>query len=96
MAVKRLVIDVLIPLDPDIIKVSERIAELHHVDGVTIHVIEIDEKTRTIEVTIEGDNLSFADIEKVIEDCGGSIHSLDMVSTGKKLIDSQVTRLEEE
>jgi hypothetical protein len=96
MAVKRLVIDVLIPLDPDIITLSESLAAIHGVDGATVHVLEIDEKTRTIEITIEGHDLTFTDIERVIEERGGSIHSIDMVSAGKKLIDSQVTRHEEE
>lgn len=96
MAVKRLVIDVLIPLEPDIIMLSESIAAIHGVDGATVHVLEIDEKTKTVEITIEGHDLSFADIEKVVEETGGSIHSIDMVSAGKRLIDSQVTRREEE
>lgn len=96
MAVKRLVIDVLIPHDPDIIQFSESIAEIRGVDGVTVHVLEIDEKTKTIEITVEGHNLEYTGIEEVIEENGGSIHSIDMVSAGKKLIDSQVTRHEEE
>ena len=96
MAVKRLVIDVLIPHDPDIIGFSESLAEIHGVDGVTVHVLEIDEKTKTIEITVEGHDLTFVDIEEVIESYGGSIHSIDMVSAGKKLIDSKVTRCEEE
>ena len=96
MAVKRLVIDVLIPHDPDIIVFSESIAEIPGVDGATVHVLEIDEKTKSVEITIEGRELIFTDIEKVIEERGGSIHSIDMVSAGMKLIDSQVTRHEEE
>ena len=96
MAVKRLVIDVLIPHDPEIISFSESLAEIHGVDGVTVHVLEIDEKTKTVEITVEGHDLEYASIEKVIEEYGGSVHSIDMVSAGKKLIDSQVTRHEEE
>ena len=96
MAVKRLVIDVLIPHDPDIIGFSENLAAIHGVDGVTVHVLEIDEKTKTIEITVEGHDLTYSDIEVVIEEHGGSIHSIDMVSAGKKMIDSQVTRREEE
>ena len=96
MAVKRLVIDVLIPLEPDIIEFSESLAGIRDVDGVTVHVLEIDEKTKTIEITVEGNSLIYADIEEVIERYGGSIHSIDKVTTGKKLIDSQVTQGEEE
>jgi len=96
LAVRRLVIDVLIPHDPDIIEFSESLAAIHGVDGVTVHVLEIDEKTKTIEITVEGHELTYSEIEEVIESHGGSIHSIDMVSAGKKLIDSQVTRREEE
>ena len=96
MAVKRLVIDVLIPHEPDIIEFSESLAGVRGVDGVTVHVLEIDEKTKTLEITVEGHDLKYADIEEVIESYGGSIHSIDMVSAGKKLIDSQGTRREEE
>ena len=96
MAVKRLVIDVLIPHDPDIIEFSESLAGIHGVDGVTVHVLEIDEKTKTIEITVEGNDLTYADVKVMVEKYGGSIHSIDMVSAGKKMIDSQVTRREEE
>lgn len=96
MAVKRLVIDVLIPHAPDIIGFTESLAGIHGADGVTVHVLEIDEKTKTLEITVEGSDLVYADIREVIEGHGGSIHSIDMVSAGKKLIDSRVTRHEEE
>lgn len=96
MAVKRLVIDVLIPHDPDIIGFSESLAGILGVDGVTVHVLEIDEKTKTLEITVEGDNLTYTDIQGMVERYGGSIHSIDMVSAGKKLIDSQATVREAE
>jgi hypothetical protein len=96
LAVKRLVIDVLIPHEPDIIEFSESLAGVRGVDGVTVHVLEIDEKTKTVEITVEGNDLTYVDIQGMVERYGGSIHSIDMVSAGKKLIDSQVTRREEE
>jgi len=96
VSVKMLVIDVLIPHDPDIIWFTESIAAIEGVDGATVHVLEIDEKTRTVEITIEGPDLVFITIKNVIEEHGGSIHSVDMVSAGKRLIESQVTDYEEE
>ncbi len=53
---------------------------------MTIDVLENDERTRTIEITIEGESLIFTEISKVIEDIGGSIHSIDQVSAGANII----------
>ena len=96
MPIKRIVVDILIPNDIDILDFTERIAAIDHVDGVTLHVLEIDERTKTVEVTIEGKHLYFKDINSVIEILGGSVHSIDMVSAGARMIDSMVTKREEE
>ncbi|MEA2086058.1 MAG: DUF211 domain-containing protein [Chloroflexota bacterium] len=56
----------------------------------------MDEKTKTVEVTIEGKSLSFKAIKKVIEELGGSVHSIDMVSAGSKLVEYKATKREEE
>jgi hypothetical protein len=96
LPVKRIVVDVLIPHNPDILEFAERIAGLDDVEGVTVHVLEIDEKTKTVEVTVEGQDLLFDTLKEVIEELGGSVHSIDMVSAGARLIQSQVTKHEEE
>jgi hypothetical protein len=89
MPIKRLVIDVLIPHDPDVLAYAEKISTLEKTAGVNIHVLEHDEKTQTVEMTIEGEALPFEDIKKVIEDLGGSIHSIDQVSAGSKIVESK-------
>jgi hypothetical protein len=89
MPVRRLVIDVLMPLEPSIVSYAEKISSLDNTDGVNIHVLEIDEKTRTVEMTIEGEDLSFETIKKVIEDMGGSVHSIDRVSAGSRIVESK-------
>lgn len=94
--IKRIVIDVLIPHDLDVLDLAEKIAGLEKVDGVNVHVMEIDEKTKTVEVTIEGKSLSFKTIKKLIEELGGSVHSIDMVSAGSRVVESKVTKQEEE
>lgn len=96
MPIKRIVVDILIPNDIDVLDFTERIAGIDHVDGATLHVLEIDEKTKTVEVTIEGKYLYFKDINNIIEGLGGSVHSIDMVSAGSRMIDSMVTKREEE
>lgn len=87
--IKRVVIDVLIPHEPDVLEYADKISEIETVVGVNIHVLEHDEKTQTVEMTIEGEALPFQDIKQIIEDLGGSIHSIDQVSAGSKIIESK-------
>jgi hypothetical protein len=89
MPIRRLVIDVLMPLEPSIVSYAEKLSQLHNTDGVNIHVLEIDEKTRTVEMTIEGDDLSFEAIKQVIEQMGGSVHSIDRISAGSRIVESK-------
>ena len=81
MAIRKLVIDVLIPHEPGEIAFAEKISEMDGI-SVNIRVIEVDEKTKTTEMTIEGAGLSFEDIKKAIEEMGGSVHSVDQVFAG--------------
>lgn len=86
MALRRIVIDVLIPHDLSVVDLAEKIAEVEGVDGASVHVLEVDERTKTVEVTIDGASLSFDAIKDVTEELGGSVHSVDMVSAGSKLV----------
>ena len=86
MAIRRLVIDVLIPHEPDVLTYANLINDLPGTDGITIDVVENDERTKTVEITIEGEDLPFENIKQVIEDTGGSIHSIDQVSAGNTIV----------
>lgn len=96
MPIQRIVIDVLIPHELDVVDFAERMAEADEVEQASIHVLEVDEKTKTVAATVEGRSLSVKAIERVIEELGGSIHSVDMVSAGSKSVESRVTKREEE
>lgn len=87
MVIKRMVIDVLLPHQPDILTYAEKIGELEGTAGVSVNVLEQDDKTRTVEMTIEGESLPFEQIKQVIEDLGGSVHSIDQVSAGSKIVE---------
>jgi hypothetical protein len=84
MKIKRLIIDVLKPHEPSIVVFAEQISELDGIGGITIKVHEIDEKTETLAVAVEGKDLDFEDIKEAIEKLGGSVHSIDLVSAGSK------------
>ncbi len=90
MAIKRMVMDVLVPHEPQVLDFAEKLSALEQVDGVTIQVLEIDEMTKSIEITIEGQALVYDDIRRVIEELGGSIHSIDRVSAGMRIVEPDV------
>ncbi len=85
--IKRVVLDVLKPHEPNLIPFTSNLTENDEITGVTSKLVEIEEDVRTIRVTIEGENLDMNEIEARITDLGGSIHSVDEVSVGEKIVD---------
>lgn len=80
MRLKRLVIDVLIPHQPEIMNYAERLCNIENIEQVIIHLDEVDDRTKSVHITIEGEHLSLEDIRDGIEELGGSIHSIDEVT----------------
>lgn len=89
--VRRLVLDVLKPHQPTMLVVADKLGDLEGVHGVDITLFEIDNKVENIKITLEGDDIDFQDVAEVVQDAAGSIHSIDKVSTGKRLIDEVET-----
>jgi len=88
---RRLVLDVLKPLDPSIVTVVQLLADLDGVDGVNISIYEIDRRVENAKITIEGHDLRYDEIVVIIEENGGSVHSIDEVAAGKVLIEDVIT-----
>ncbi len=78
--VKRLVLDVLKPHKPNALDLARAIASLADGYRVDIKVLEVDDKTETLIVTIEGEELDFELINTTISENGASLHSVDEVS----------------
>lgn len=76
----RMVLDVLKPHEPSILKLTEEIGKLEGVRKVTVRVIEVDANTETIKLTIEGSNLNFEKLKDCIKNMGAVIHSVDEVT----------------
>lgn len=89
--IRRLVLDVLKPRYPSIVEISEKLSALKGVSGVNCTLKEVDQETETIKITIEGSDLNFEQIRAVLEEEGADIHSVDSVSTGKKIVDELET-----
>lgn len=78
-AVKKVVLDVLKPHQPNAIAFSLPIAAAGIDYRVHLTVIEVDESTETLQIMIEAEAIDFDAIETAINDMGGSIHSIDAV-----------------
>jgi len=87
----RIVLDILKPHEPTIPSFAKFLSELTGVDGVNVTLMEIDKETENVKVTIQGNDLSFQEINEAIEQYGGSIHSVDEVVAGKKLVEEVTT-----
>ena len=85
--IRKIVLDVLKPHQPDIVEYSERLSEMKHVTGVSIFLAEVDQETESIKVVIEGASLNFGLIRRAIEELSGSIHSIDAVYAGERIIE---------
>jgi hypothetical protein len=79
VSVKRLVLDVLKPHHPNALEFSRTIAEVGSDYRVRVMVNEVDEKTETLQVIIEGEAVDFDAIALAINNIGGSLHSIDEV-----------------
>jgi hypothetical protein len=88
---RRLVLDVLKPLDPSIVELVQLLAEQAGVDGVNISIYEIDRRVENAKVTVEGHDLRYQEIVDIIEENGGSVHSIDEVAAGRVLIEDVET-----
>jgi len=88
---RRLVLDVLKPLDPSIVELVQLLADLEGVDGANISIYEIDRRVENAKVTIEGHDLRYEKIASIIEENGGAIHSIDEVAAGRVLIEDVIT-----
>jgi len=88
---RRLVLDVLKPLQPSIVDMAQMLANLEGVDGTNLSIYEIDRRVENVKITIEGHNLQYDVITQLIEENGAAIHSIDEVAAGKVLIEDVVT-----
>lgn len=78
-AIRRLVLDILKPHQPNALEFATKLAEIGADYKVKLTVAEVDEKTETIVLTIIGQEINFEDITSVIEKMGASVHSIDEV-----------------
>jgi len=86
-SIKRIILDVLKPHTPSILEIADRLGDIDGISGVNISLEEIDANTHSIKITIEGNDINYKKVEETIMDCGASIHSIDGVSAGIKIVE---------
>jgi len=76
--VKGLVLDVLKPHLPNTLELANLLARQGSY-RVKVTVEEVDEKTETLRVEVEGEDIDFDAIKRALTDSGASLHSIDAV-----------------
>ena len=82
-AVRLLELDVLKPHDPGVEVFAEEIVGVKGVEGVDISTVEIDARTETLKVRIEGSGIDLLEVSKKIRSLGGTVHSVDRVTAAR-------------
>lgn len=77
--VQRIVLDVLKPHSPNGLEFSIQLAEKCPGCRFNFKVAEVDEKTETVVIIVESDDIPFDNVSEAITSMGGSIHSIDEV-----------------
>jgi len=89
--IRRVVLDVLKPHRPSVVDLSLALSSLEGVDGVNIMIYEIDQHVENAKITIVGTKVDFDVVKEKLEEMGATIHSVDEVASGKKLVEAVKT-----
>lgn len=89
--IRRIVLDVLKPHQPKLPELALEITKLPSIIGVNISLIEIDRDTESIKITIEGIDINYEKIRSQLNEWNCSIHSIDQVVAGRKVIEEAPT-----
>jgi len=77
--VKKLILDILKPHQPNALEFASALAEKGNDIQVTLIVEAVDEKTESVIVEIEGNEIIFEHLTERIKELGASVHSIDQV-----------------
>jgi len=87
--ITRILLDVLKPHNPNALDFTTSIAEKVPGCRIKLTVTAMDEKTETVLLMIEGENILFHLVSEVISSLGGSIHSIDEVDVENEPVDTE-------
>lgn len=84
--IRRLVLDVLIPINLPTTDLTKRLASLEGVEVVDLAIHEVERKVVNGKITIEGDEMDFEAIRQLLDTTGISLQNVDRVTCGERLI----------
>ena len=91
MNIKRLVLDVLKPHHPGLIELAESLSNIPEVSGVNISLSEVDQDTETVKIVMEGSDINFTNVKRVLREYDSVVHSIDNVVAGQKIVEDVET-----
>jgi hypothetical protein len=77
--IKHIVLDVLKPHQPPLPEFAKFLGEIEGVDRIDVSVVEMDEKTESLKIIIDGTNIDFEELRSHMATQGAVIHSVDQV-----------------
>lgn len=83
---KKLVLDVLIPIELPKIEFTKRLSTVQGVEGVDVLIIEVERKVETTKITLEGEDIDFKQLSEILEKSGASLQSIDRITCGKRIV----------
>ena len=89
--IRRLVLDVLKPHNPSVVELSEALSHLEGIEGVNVIIYEIDQQVENVKIIVAGSSIDFESIKKKLEEMGATIHSVDEVAAGKRIVEEVKT-----
>lgn len=84
--IKRLVLDVLIPINMPSAQIAVKLSQVKGVEGVDVLIQEVERRVETAKITIEGENLDFDAVKTVLDKMGASLQSIDRITCGKRIV----------
>jgi hypothetical protein len=89
--IRRLVLDVLKPHEPEMTELARRTADCEGVEGVNATLVEYDREVENVKLTLEGDGIDFGAVRTVVDEFGASVHSVDELACGDRLVEAGET-----
>ncbi len=77
--IRRLVLDVLKPHQPSLPEFADYVGKVKEVLRVDVTLVEMDERTDSLKVIVEGNGIDFESLNAHISKIGAVIHSVDQV-----------------
>jgi hypothetical protein len=78
--IKELILDVLKPHTPSLPVFATFLAELKEIENVEVSLVEMDERTESLGVIIQGDDINYDGLKEHMGKQGAVIHSVDKVT----------------